>query len=121
MADTLVERALREVDMLLTEIVDGPSRGAIYGIGGVLRNKLHTIRLAARAGIKAAAEIEALRLENARLREDREVAAERVMKALWPLLGGNHTEAEIWEEIGNAVEAALSRTLTTEEGSDGRA
>lgn len=34
-------------------------------------------------------------------------AAERVMKALWPLLGGNHTEAELWGEIGDAVSAAL--------------
>ena len=35
--------------------------------------------------------------------------AERVMKALWPLLGGNHTEAEMWCEIGEAVSAALSQ------------
>lgn len=39
-------------------------------------------------------------------------AAERVMKALWPLLGGNHTEAELWHEIGDAVTAALAKSRT---------
>lgn len=33
-----------------------------------------------------------------------------VMNALWPLLGGNHTEAELWNEIAEAVEKALADT-----------
>lgn len=33
--------------------------------------------------------------------------AKAVMDALWPVLGGNHTDAETWQEISRAVEAAL--------------
>ena len=39
-----------------------------------------------------------------------EVTQERaVMDALWPLLGGNHTEADLWGQIGEAVATALAR------------
>ena len=34
--------------------------------------------------------------------------AGQVMDALWPILGGNHTSAELWNEIGEAVDAALT-------------
>jgi len=34
--------------------------------------------------------------------------AKRVVDALWPVLGGNHTDADTWTEISEAVEAALS-------------
>jgi hypothetical protein len=42
-----------------------------------------------------------------------EVTQERaVMDALWPLLGGNHTEADLWGQIGEAVATALARHRT---------
>lgn len=34
--------------------------------------------------------------------------AEVVMDALWPILGGNHTDADSWHAISNAVTTALA-------------
>lgn len=33
--------------------------------------------------------------------------AERIMNNLWPVLGGNHTDAETWQQINDAVAAAM--------------
>lgn len=34
-------------------------------------------------------------------------APSALMNALWPILGGNHLEVEMWHSIGEAVRAAL--------------
>jgi len=36
-----------------------------------------------------------------------EKAVSAVVQALWPVLGGNHTEAEEWHKIAEAVQAAI--------------
>jgi len=37
------------------------------------------------------------------------VLLEAVMGALWPILGGNHTDAETWQQINDAVSAAITQ------------
>lgn len=41
--------------------------------------------------------------------------AQRVMAELWPVLGGNHMEAETWNAISAAVERGLSRVGEVDE------
>jgi hypothetical protein len=36
------------------------------------------------------------------------------MDALWPILGGNHTDAETWQQISDAVGSALARRIEAE-------
>lgn len=64
-------------------------------------------------GPNCATEAEAIAAWNTRpteqsIRADqRERDAKAFMKALWPILGGNHTDAETWTEISDAISAAI--------------
>ena len=43
--------------------------------------------------------------------EEVERVARAVTDALWPVLGGNHTAAELWGEIGEAVRSAALNAI----------
>ena len=63
----------------------------------------------------AADEIERLRSQHNGATQGYKCKA--VIDALWPILGGNHTDAETWREIGDAVCAALSTSSPDSEDS----
>lgn len=37
--------------------------------------------------------------------------AKAVMDELWPALGGNHTDAEMWQSVNDAVRRGLEAAL----------
>lgn len=43
--------------------------------------------------------------------EEVERVARAVTDALWPVLGGNNTAAELWDEIGEAVRSAALNAI----------
>lgn len=40
-----------------------------------------------------------------------EAAVKAVMDRLWPVLGGNHTDAEIWQQVSDEVTAAITSAM----------
>jgi hypothetical protein len=43
-----------------------------------------------------------------------DTTARAVLDALWPILGGNHTDAQTWQQISDAVSGALARRIEAE-------
>lgn len=44
-----------------------------------------------------------------------------IMDGLWPILGGNHMDAEVWNEIGKVVSSALRARSSAPEAREGEA